>query len=343
MVSPATRAQTPDEVVHYETIAIGSDVRLVEWSPTDDLLAAISLGDNAVIIVDIGSMATPRTLDGGLEDPSQAAVATWSPNGKWIVSLNAHDDVQLWNVETGDQVASINIFDPDLGETRSSTASFSWSPDGRKVAVGDGIRMGIWDITTFEFTRVTSEIGVVLGIAWSPDGTQIAVIDDVSRINILDANTYEPISFWDNDMLPRVPLGLSFPITRHQYLRWSPDGSRIAHYYSRGEGVQVYAIFVRDASTGELVATLEGHQAPILAIAWAPDGKQLASSAGDYDPSNPLDRTVRIWDIDSYEQFYVLEGHTHIVSSVTWNPDGTQLASGSWDGTIRIWDMPQTE
>ena len=35
-----------------------------------------------------------------------------------------------------------------------------------------------------------------------------------------------------------------------------------------------------------------------------------------------------------------LEGHKGLVFSVTYSPDGKTLASGSFDGTIKLWDMP---
>ncbi len=35
----------------------------------------------------------------------------------------------------------------------------------------------------------------------------------------------------------------------------------------------------------------------------------------------------------------VLEGHTNTVASVSFSPDGQTLASGSWDDTIRLWDV----
>ena len=34
-----------------------------------------------------------------------------------------------------------------------------------------------------------------------------------------------------------------------------------------------------------------------------------------------------------------LEGPTDSVIAVAWNPDGTLLAAGSYDETVRIWDI----
>ena len=36
---------------------------------------------------------------------------------------------------------------------------------------------------------------------------------------------------------------------------------------------------------------------------------------------------------------YTLEGHSGAVRSVVFSPDGSQVASGSWDNTVRVWDM----
>ncbi|RME21005.1 MAG: WD40 repeat domain-containing protein [Deltaproteobacteria bacterium] len=50
-----------------------------------------------------------------------------------------------------------------------------------------------------------------------------------------------------------------------------------------------------------------------------------------------------VWLIDaaSGRAVALLQGHAGQVSSVEFSPDGDWLASGSWDGTVRRWDLRQ--
>ncbi|WP_051677866.1 c-type cytochrome [Bradyrhizobium sp. URHD0069] len=77
-------------------------------------------------------------------------------------------------------------------------------------------------------------------------------------------------------------------------------------------------------------AVLEGHTAPIAALAASPDGATLASASWDY--------TVRLWPLAGGAP-RVLDGHTQNVNGVAFSPDGRTLVSVSYDQSIRIWPL----
>jgi cytochrome c len=77
-------------------------------------------------------------------------------------------------------------------------------------------------------------------------------------------------------------------------------------------------------------AVLEGHTAPVVALAVSPDGAMLASAAWD--------NTVRLWPLAGGNP-RVLEGHTQNVNGVAFMPDGKAVVSAAYDLTLRIWPL----
>ncbi|GMU01254.1 hypothetical protein KH5H1_53740 [Corallococcus caeni] len=74
-------------------------------------------------------------------------------------------------------------------------------------------------------------------------------------------------------------------------------------------------------------------QGSVLALAFTPDGRVLAS--GHYDS------VVRLWDVERGELLAELPGHTAEVHAVAFSPDGRWLASAGRPGEIRVWDWRQ--
>ncbi|WP_438029227.1 eIF2A-related protein [Sorangium sp. So ce233] len=75
---------------------------------------------------------------------------------------------------------------------------------------------------------------------------------------------------------------------------------------------------------------VSGHSIVIEALAWAPDGKRLASVG--------YDNTVRLWHVNTGKELARLDGHTHVVFAVAWHPDGKLLASAGADNSVCLWD-----
>lgn len=91
-------------------------------------------------------------------------------------------------------------------------------------------------------------------------------------------------------------------------------------------------IQLRDPASLEPLTELSGHTGDISALAFAPDGRLLASGAQD-------ENDIRIWDMEAAREVRRLSGHTGWIRSLTFSPDGQLLASGSTDRTIIIWEV----
>ncbi len=89
-------------------------------------------------------------------------------------------------------------------------------------------------------------------------------------------------------------------------------------------------IAIWTAGKSEPDAVLEGHEAPIAALAVSPDGATLASASWD--------RTVRLWPLAGGAA-RALEGHTQNVNGVAFSPDGRTLVSVGYDLSVRIWPL----
>jgi WD40 repeat protein len=72
-----------------------------------------------------------------------------------------------------------------------------------------------------------------------------------------------------------------------------------------------------------------GHEAAVTSVAWAPDGRLIASGSDD--------GVIRIRDRNAHDVVEPLRGHRGRVLSVAFSPDGSLLVSASEDRTVRLW------
>eukprot|EP00124_Ichthyophonus_hoferi_P002465 Ihof_evm5s169 gene=Ihof_evmTU5s169 len=85
------------------------------------------------------------------------------------------------------------------------------------------------------------------------------------------------------------------------------------------------------------VGTLKGHSGWVTQIASTPVYPDIILSSS-------RDKTIIVWHLTGAPDNYGvpkkrLRGHSHFVSDIVISSDGQFALSGSWDHTLRLWDL----
>ncbi len=210
-------------------------------------------------------------------------------------------------------------FSPE-GKTRLTSAA-AFSPGVRLLASGgwDGmVRVRAWPDGNLIQTLAVSQPHAV-ALAVSPDGDRLVC-----------HGFHGEVQLWglaDKMQLAALgEVGISAHNTVHglRSVAFSPDGNTFA---LAGPGKQVS---LWESTAGKQLGTFEQHREKVWSVAFSPDGRAIASGG----------RSVLLWEVSSRKLICALKGHAATVNSLGISPDGKTIASASWDGTIRLWSVP---
>lgn len=230
--------------------------------------------------------------------------ATFSPDGKQIVSASEDKSIRIWDMMTGECLWVIK------GHA-DAVFSASFSPDGKKIISASRNVLRIWNAETKECLKVLKGRDYA---NFSPDGKVILTRGYATSLFILDAETGERINTIEHKSSLR-------------HASFSPDGKNIIAA-SMDNTIRIW-----DTKTGECIRTITENE--LHSATFSPDGNRILSSSGD--------NTIRIWDAKTGNIIKAIKGHEDSVFDAFFSPDGKRIVSTSLDKTVRIWDAQTGE
>ena len=174
-------------------------------------------------------------------------------------------------------------------------------------------------------TMLTGSGRPIHGLAFSPDGALLATrCEGVLDVHDLSTGT----------ILHSLPCSAG---ARGYRVGFSPDGKMLAAVqrdwsitiWDPVSGLEVKTLRAKRLSRG--VPRMANENFEPWSLAFSPNGKVLAMGGGD--------STVRLFDVESWEETAILAAHEDEVRVIAFSPDGKLLASAGRDAAVKLWDM----
>jgi len=245
--------------------------------------------------------------------PDLGGSVAWSPTGDVFVTEGPEGTglVDLRDAETGESVLSFVGHEIDINDV-------AFSPSGLLATAGDDGALRVWDPEDGELVMEVMGDGEVWGPSFSADSSRLSAswYGEEEFVRVMDVPSGDEVMAVD---VPGGPRDTAI----------SPDGRQVAV----GTFVPVAARVV-DATTGELVHDLPGHEGPLAAVEYSPDGAWVATAG--------VDGTVQFRDARTGETVHTLAEFGTEVRALAWTPDSRRLAAGGLDGEIRVVDVTES-
>jgi len=218
-----------------------------------------------------------------------------------------------------------------------SIVCLQFSKDHKYLISGSSDKtVRLWSIEKGKIVHVFSDhTQAVTSVCFSPNEQIIASGSYDMTVRLWNAKTYDLIAcfkdaktyiqsvyFFESD-----DIISAMDIDQREY-QWHIENRQLIAEESNAEPPKLL-------KTDPRLNNLPGHQSAINCVYFSTDGHYLVSAI--------MDKTVRIWNLETAKVEHVVKEHQGEVSSICVAPNENWFASASYDQTIKIWELSTGE
>ncbi|MDE0637507.1 MAG: hypothetical protein OXI43_16850 [Candidatus Poribacteria bacterium] len=264
-------------------------------------LYAASIKDDTVTLWEADSDGVPLIEATGRE--YWIASPVLAPTGTLFAYAGADGDIQVWNVQNGKKLHELthplepSDDDDDDDDDDDFVDELKFSHDGKLLASeSKSNNVRLWDmelgeeVDTFPSENVTGIIEFLpCGKHLSCCGKEDIIIWDINNRKPCKGETYDQVV---TRYIMETKLSLPEECKHVDAPIFSSCGQYLACIASWNQVSKNFPICLFEVESGKHLITFRGHSTDVMALAFSPDNKLLASASHD--------GTVLLWDLTPY-------------------------------------------
>jgi WD40 repeat protein len=249
----------------------------------------------------------------------------WSPDGKWVVTIDRNGAASLWNAETAE-------LERRLDGPWEPTGLAAWRLDSAKLAIVGTYSsvMHVIDATSGA-VELSLEVGAyaIRSAQWRPVQDHVLMTEEEGgRLRLWDSQSGAQLDTIIEGFDDKVISAWS---ASGRFLAFSGDIPRLGSYIA-----PLWDVHIWDGEASEISQLNPGHNGPVVFLQWlSPDDRRLLTLAGD--------GRLRLWDMGDGQLVYDKAVDVPDVAEVAIDPAGNSAIVIGRNGQTQLYDVTTGE